>query len=499
MFQNLAKFLAWKYSTAIILTVLFLVGLSLRTYLINQNLFFGPEQGRDMLVIRDMVLNHKLVLIGPTTAIQGVFHGPLYYYLATIPFFISKGNPLFISYFFIAFNTLAVFLIYLLGKELFSKTVGIFASIIFTFSFGAIVMARWLSHPPLIIPFACLFFLFLTKFVKGKNLYLLPIAVAYGLVAQTEFSNFIIFAFIIFFSVVVFWKRFMQQNQLLLIIAGLLVVLLPTFNFILFDLRHNFLITHSILKSQAHRPDFLGYILHTLTGSFAQFFVVFSDTTFTQNLVLGVLIFVLGLYCLKTLWAKHKQEVNIMWIWIFSPFVAFILLRYNPLYHYFTASMVAIIILAAVLGEFILKHRRTLFYLVAVLFVIANLYAVFNFLPNNDNVFFQSTQPLLKYSDEVAVIKQVYQEAGGKPFFYQAYTIPYWMQDGWQYLFWYYGRQYGYLPKQTNKGILFVIIQEDPSTALYQTNWLKDTVSNWGVEEDHFQYGILSVQKREVE
>jgi hypothetical protein len=73
------------------------------------------------------------------------------------------------------------------------------------------------------------------------------------------------------------------------------------------------------------------------------------------------------------------------------------------------------------------------------------------------------------------------------------------MQDGWQYLFWYYGKQYGYLPKQTNKGLLFVIIQDDPSTKLYQTNWLRDTVSKWGIEENEFKYGILTVEKRYVQ
>ena len=202
----------WKYVDLSILIVLFIIAFFLRIFLIDKNLFFGPEQGRDMLVVKDIVLNHKLVLIGPKTAIDGVFHGPLYYYLATIPFFIGRGNPLVISLFFIFLNSLTVFFIYLLGKELFGKRTGFLSALFFTFSFGSIVMARWLSHPPLILPLSCIFFLFLAKFIKGDNRYLIPAAIFYALASQAELSDFIIFSFIVLFSVLVFRKRFFKKR-----------------------------------------------------------------------------------------------------------------------------------------------------------------------------------------------------------------------------------------------------------------------------------------------
>lgn len=499
MSLKINKFPKWKHFDYLLLAILFVIGFCLRIYLIDKNLFFGPEQGRDMLVVKEIVTSHKLVLIGPKTAVEGIFHGPLYYYLAAIPFAVSKGNPLVIALFFIFLNSLSVFFIFLLGKELFNRRVGIISSLLFTFSFGAVAMARWFSHPPLIILIGSLFFLALTRFIKGKNKYLIPTVILYGLSAQTEFSNLIIFTFILFFTVVVFWKRFAPQKIIYLIIAFLLAITLPIFNFILFDLRHNNLILNSMIKSQAHRPEFLGYFSHTLIGSFEQFIKVFSDVILLQHPIITILIFVLALAFLLKSESKNKDGVRIILIWLFSPFIAFILLRYNPLYHYFTASIVVIIILTAVFINYIISFRKILGFTLISLLILLNLYSLYLFLPKNIYFFFQTTQTDLRYEDQKAVIEKIYKEADGTPFYYQAYTIPYWMQDGWRYLFWYYGLKHGYIPVHMDKGLLFVIIQNDPSTKLYQTNWLKDTVSHWGRKEGEFKYGALRVQKLIVE
>lgn len=500
MSLKINKLFKWKHFDYLLLVILFVIGFCLRIYLIDKNLFFGPEQGRDMLVVKEIVTSHKPVLIGPKTAVEGIFHGPLYYYLATIPFAISKGNPLVIALFFIFLNSFSVFIIFLLGKELFNKKIGLIASILFTFSFGAVTMARWLSHPPLIILIGSLFFLTLTRFIKGKNKYLIPTVILYGLSAQTEFSNLIIFTFVLFFSIIVFRKRFIEQKIINLFASIFLVITLPTFNFILFDLRHGFLITKSIIKSQVHRPEFLSYIFLTLSGSITQFLKVLSDMVSPLNIWGAAVIFVFCLYSLNKLRTKYKNGTYVLLIWLFSPFVAFILLRYNPLYHYFTSSMVAIVILFAIFYDYIFSIKKSVFCIALALYIFMNFIFIFNFLPENKNVFFQSTQPQLKYSDQVSVIREIYKEANGQPFFYQAYTIPYWMQDGWQYLFWYYGKNdYNYVPAHLDKGLLFVIIQDDPSTKLYQHNWLKDTVSHWGVREGAFGYGALRVQKLIVE
>src|SRR3989344_2781590 len=118
--------------TIVFLLILFFTSIVLRSYNISYNLFFGPEQGVDFLKIKEIAVDLHPVLVGAKTDIGGVFHGPIYYYLSVLPFVISQGDPVFILYFFIVLNSASVFLIYLLGKDLFNKRVGLLSSILFT-------------------------------------------------------------------------------------------------------------------------------------------------------------------------------------------------------------------------------------------------------------------------------------------------------------------------------------------------------------------------------
>ena len=45
---------------------------------------------------------------------------------------------------------------------------------------------------------------------------------------------------------------------------------------------------------------------------------------------------------------------------------------------------------------------------------------------------------------------------------------------------------------------LYVIIQNDPSNLNYQQDWLKNTVSKWGVKFGEFKYGALRVLELKV-
>lgn len=493
------KFENLKYKDWIILIALFLIALVLRFYLINTNLFFGPEQGRDLLVVRDIVLSHKIVLIGPRTAVDGIFHGPFYYYLAVIPFLISKGNPVFIAYFFIFINSLSVFFGYLLGKELFNKRVGLITAFLFTFSFGAIAISRWLSHPPLIIPLSCLFFLFLAKFIKGKNNYLILTALLFGLCGQIEFTNYLLFGFILLSVLIIFRKRIKEQKPILLLVSLSVFIFSSISNYILFDVRHDFLISKGFIKLFTKESGYYGTFVNSIASSIDNFVKIANDTIFPLHSIPAVLIVFLGLFfVIKT--EKEKIGKFFILIWLMAPFFVFTLIKYNALYHYFAFIIIGLLIVFAVLIDRIFINKKNVAFGLLIIFTIVNLFTWYTYLPTNYRVFFQSTQPDLKYRDQEMVVKEIYKIANGKPFYFQAYTIPYWLQQEWEYLFWYYGKNvYGYLPVHTNKGTLFVIIQDDPSSKQFQNDWLKYTVSKWGKEEGTFRYGALEVKKLIVE
>src|SRR3990167_10170849 len=59
-----------------------------------QTVGYTYDQGRDFLKAAEIVLYKNPTFIGPTTGIQGLFHGAWYYYILVIPFILFGGAPI---------------------------------------------------------------------------------------------------------------------------------------------------------------------------------------------------------------------------------------------------------------------------------------------------------------------------------------------------------------------------------------------------------------------
>ncbi len=477
---------------------IFIISLWLRLAFLDTNLFFGPEQGRDFLVIKELVLQHRLTLIGPKTDIAGIFHGPVFYYFTAIPFAMSQGDPLFSAKFLIVVNCITVFFIYLLGARLHNRSTGLVAAILFAFSFNAIVYARWLSNPPLSIPLVTMAMFFLIDFLKGNKKSLLGYSICLGLLGQVEFLNILFFVAITLCVIFVFFKRFRKTSAVFLLINFLIVSLLCVGSYILFDIRHQFLITNNILNLLRGQTGFHISLLSALQKSSLEFFNSFTVTVlpFRGPWSFLLLFFAAGLLLIR---AKKQKEYVLVILWLFIPVFLLIILRHDVLEQFFVALIPAFILVTALAIESVLKKAPPLGIIIVILVISMQLIAWKNTIPQNKNIFFQTPQPDLRYSDVLKTIDRIYQESGQKSFAVQAYTIPYWNQQAWEYLFWSYGaKKYARLPisqKDTKK--LFVIIQDD-SDSKYQQDWLKNTVSKWGSVTQTFRYGVLTTRELQL-
>jgi len=121
---------------------------------------------------------------------------------------------------------------------------------------------------------------------------------------------------------------------------------------------------------------------------------------------------------------------------------------------------------------------------------------VFGNLRDNYQVFFQSPQPAVRYTDQLSVIDWIYRKADGRPFSLQSYTIPYFMQDAWTYLLEYYGqKKYGYLADNQGRKLMYVVIQEDTLDPTFQKKWHKEATSSWGSLTNQAQIGNYTVEE----
>lgn len=477
------------------LILLFLISLALRLFLLRENLFFGPEQGIDFAVIKNIAVNRDLTLIGAKTDINGVFHGPLYYYLAVIPFLISQGNPVCISYFFILINSLTVFIIFYLGKELFNERIGNISALIYTFSYGVIVYSRWLSSHPLSIPLSVLFFIFIIRFINNKKNALFGAAICFGLLGQSEFLNFLFFGVILLLIIINFRKLFIKENKITLIISIALLIFFSTANYIVFDFRNKFLISGSLLRLMSQGTGYYIPLIKSLIDSFRYFVYTYSQSVYPENTLISAAVLIFGLIRLIKDSLNKQKNNNLLIIWLLVPPITLILLRHDILEQFFVALVPAYLLLTAYIADFILKSSKYsgFIFIMIVLSVLG--YSWYKNIPTNKNIFFQAPQPGLRYSDQLKVIDYIYNKSGNKKFSFQAYTIPYWMPQAWEYLFWQYAvSRNKMLPQSLNSQQLFVIIQDDLSNAGFQNDWLENTVYKWGKKIDEKRFGILTIQ-----
>jgi len=481
------------------LIVISCIAAFLRIYRLPANLFFGPEQGRDLLVIRDMVVSHKLTLIGAKTDIAGVFHGPLYYYLAAIPFALSEGSPVFISICLSLLQVVAIPFLYLLVVELTGKKrLGLITSVLYAVSFETIVYARWLSNPPLSLLFSVLFMLCVVRFVKGKQWYLVGMGAVYGILGQLEFINYLVFG-AIGLAVLIRYFRVCKKTPWNVWIVGILVGLVIGFGtYMLFDIRHGFLVTKSLLGLLSG-GGFRGTFIDAAVEMSGRYITEIGRTFGIFHIIGAIAVTVIGLYGWIH-YRKTNQWIDILGIWMIAPIIALYTFRHGVLEQVFVGLLPAWIVAISLVIESVWQSSKTMgvVALVALLGCSACMYCYY--IPVNEHVFFQRSQSRITYENELAVVHTVYDRAAGKPFYFQAFTIPLFWQDGWQYLFWYVGtKNYGYIPIEEDKSVIYVIIPKiywDPFLSLFKKNWYNEKVQSWGKLTFEQELGEFTIEER---
>lgn len=252
----------------IILLVLLLAAASfVRLYRISDYMHFLGDEGRDVLVVKRMIIDGEFTLLGPITSVGSMYLGPIYYYFM-IPFlYIFKMDPVGPAVMIALLSLATVALIYILGIEFFNLKVAIIASLLYAFSPLVIVHSRF-SWNPNAVPFFALFLIYsLTKLVvkKQKN-WAFPCGLSLGVLFQLHYLALMFIPIIL--VVLLLFKEFKLQN-IGKIILGTLVMLSP---FLAFEFRHNFPNTQTVLR----------FITKTGSGAtfaFGKFYLIVSDLT----------------------------------------------------------------------------------------------------------------------------------------------------------------------------------------------------------------------------
>ncbi len=286
----------------LILLVILLVAAFLRLYKIEGYMTFLGDEGRDVLVVKRIIIDHKLTLLGPTASVGGFFLGPFYYYLM-IPFLWAfRLNPVGPAVMVALFGIATVFLIYKTGKDFFNYKVGLLAAGLYAIS-PLVITYSHSSWNPNLMPFFCVLIIWLAwKIVtQDKPRWLFWLGVFFGLAIQLHYLTTFLMVIV---GIYLFWF-YRHFKDYFLAIAGFLVGWSP---FIFFELRHSFPNFRTLYQFLLY-GDETGLVVKNFAPTIADVGLRLFNRLVTNNqLILAWLTLILSLSFFFSAWLKSKSS-----------------------------------------------------------------------------------------------------------------------------------------------------------------------------------------------
>lgn len=481
----------YQKNDLLLVTLIFLISFTVRVYKITSHLFFGFEQGRDAQIIEKIYTLADFVLVGPSTSIGGVFHGPWYYYLLALPYGVSSGNPVAASIFLIILGSLVPVVMYFLGKELFnSKLWGIVVGVVTIFSYEYILYSRWLSNVSPAPLFIALAFLMLWKFCKKNNQFYFLGFVASAILAMS-FQMILSIQFI-FAVILLFVFRQLKLPTLRTILLSLLIILFLYFPLILFDFRNQHITFNSLVNfgNGSERKD--GNLVGGLVVYFTQIrhhislsVTNISNIWFQAGLI--TLILFASIIDFKNL--RNRGKLFFLYSWTFMSLPLIWVSPGNPQY-YVGVGLGWILLFCFALKTFWeSKQLRIIPVVFSMMFIVGIFLSLYN-LNFHKDVFFRTFQDDLNYADQKSVLDFIHKDSDGQTYQLSAFTIPSLHPEAWEYLHKYYYPD----DKSSDARIVYIVI-EKYVYPVWENKWINDLGNTKLIFEKKF--GLLRLQKRE--
>src|SRR3989344_5960560 len=178
-----------KKVTLVILISILLLAAFFRLYRIGDYLNFLGDEGRDVMVVRN-ILHGDLTFLGPRSSAGDFYLGPIYYYFMTPFLFLSNYHPVGPAIMVALFSIATVYLIFRVGSEFFNKNAGLIAALLYSISPLVIIHSRS-SWNPNVMPFFSIAALYSAyRGIERKNYYLLGLSgILLGIAMQLHYLD----------------------------------------------------------------------------------------------------------------------------------------------------------------------------------------------------------------------------------------------------------------------------------------------------------------------
>lgn len=239
------KFKKLLTKTNLIFIGILLLGIFLRFYQLKERFGYGHDHDLAAWMVKDILVNKHLRLIGQQTSNLGIFIGPLYYYFQ-VPFFaLFKMDPIAEVVASSLFGLFGIFSAYYIFSRVFSKKAGLISAFFYSLSFFVVANDREAVPTVPVIIWSMWFFYTLALISKGnqKRGFLL-FGILAGVIWHLNLAL-IILAPLLPVAFILSKKRL----EIKPLIVGILVAVALSIPLIVFELRHNFIQVNAFVAS----------------------------------------------------------------------------------------------------------------------------------------------------------------------------------------------------------------------------------------------------------
>ncbi len=487
------KFFSGKRFFFILLAVVFLWGVALRsTEVISGNYLFGFDVGRDLLVARDIVVNHKLTLIGAeigsgSAGINGIFQGPGFYYLLAIVYWLGHGNPYGALLMMFVFGVATLIAVYFTVSHMFGRWTALISLFLVGISPLIVSQSRfiWPPHPASLLIALLLYFAYMIP--KRPRLYA-PLSIFFAALTYHFELAMTVPIVIAFFIALPSIYHIKDVKTYVLAFASLIFGFLPM---ILFEMRHGWMATRSIFSYTAPQGmagpdvwlfrinDHIWPYIYNAANSFIQEHGLLPAPFFIY--LCGGLLITLVIFSWKTKDAARRKFFQFSLLSLATSYAVLLGLNNSVWDYYLIHAHFIFIYVLAYLMWFSWQGMRKSVWL-KVIFGILSVFLISMIASSVWRTWISYTYDyhdlggVEKIQGKKIAVDYVYKDAKGQPFseftfMAPIYTYPY------DYLFQTYGpEKYGYAPGSQKKGLVYLIIEPDSSKPWTYKGWLETVI-----------------------
>lgn len=327
---------------------------------LHTDIAFHTDIARDFWLLRE-VDTKKVVLIGPKSS-TGLFHGPLWLYLNYPAYKIGHGNPVVVGWYWIFLIIIFLFTSFYIAKKLFDTTTAYFFTLML--SVYMVFHANALYNPHGALFFTPAYFFSFIKYLEThKRKFLLLHILVSAFLIEFQLAVGLPLTLLSFLYIVIHSFRTNTKKNILY----LSLILIPLSNFILFDIRHEFLLLKTALgflstHSGGKTFDYLLYLPKRIEMMIGGVEILRRDPG-NRNLILFSTLIAFLIFQIKD---KKNRRIYFSFLYFYYGFFILSLINKGDVLYFYFYPLFPLCFL--VFSSFITSRFKKIF--VAVFFIV---------------------------------------------------------------------------------------------------------------------------------